>query len=149
MKTTIRFLFVGLALLAAGCVTQVQPEKADIIAAVIRPVAKNTVNLVLAKNPKYEEALLALATAADVANGGTLTPDAIKAFVDTFALKYALDAETKLIIASAIDDVIHAYTDVYGKLPEVGDANVQKYLAAFAKGIRDGIAFRHSIAGAP
>lgn len=151
MRKSTLILLAGLALLCAGCVGTVKTETADTISAVIRPVAKNAVNLVLSKNPQYADALLALATACDVAmNGGDLSPSSIKAFVDGLAFKYALDDETKLIIASAIDDVVHAYQDIYGKaVIDAADPNVKKYLTAFARGIREGIAFRQAMTSSP
>lgn len=147
MKTIVNIILAGLALLFAGCVSQVKPNTADTVSAVIRPVAKNAVNLVLAKNPRYADALLALAAASDAATlGGELTPATIKAFVDGLALKYDLDRETKLIIVSAIDDVVHAYQDIYGQaVVNATDPNVKKYLAAFSRGVREGVAFWRTI----
>jgi len=147
MKTKLLVLLLPF-LLISGCVSQgVKPATADVVSAVVRPIAKNAVNLVLAKNPHYDDALLALATAADVAiNGGELDVMTIKAFVDTLALRYQIDPETKIILASAIDDVLHAYQDIYGTDNLSGtDPNVRKYLSAFARGIREGIAFRKSM----
>lgn len=152
MKTKITpLILAAFALLfCSGCVSSgVKTETADTAAAFIRPVAKNVVNLVLAKNPNYTEALLALAAGCDVAiNGGVLEAQSIKAFVDTLALKYDMDNQTKLVIASAIDDVLHIYEDRYQvQVINATDPNVKKCLAAFAKGIRDGVAFRQAMGG--
>lgn len=149
MKTAIRSLLAGLLLLCAGCVSQgVKPETADVISAAVRPIAKNIVLPVLQKNPKYEPALLALATAADVAiEGGNLTPEGIRSFVDTLAIRYDLDPQTKILIASGIDDLAKFYTDTYGpQVSNTADPNLRKILGAFSKGIRDGITFYHQMA---
>lgn len=154
MKTTRLPLIAALVALAiptfvcSACVSSgVKPDTADTIAAVVRPVAKNVVNAVLAKNPRYDTALIALAAASDAAlNGGTLTIENIKAFVDAFALKHELDPQAKLIIASGIDDLATLYRDTYGKQVAVAtDPNVRRILAAFAAGIRDGVAFHNAL----
>src|SRR5690606_20049544 len=107
------------------------------------------VNLVLAKNPELEPALLALAAGAEAAiDGGEITAQVIKGFVDTIASRHPMDSETKLILASAIDDVVKLYQDTYGTAVVSGiDPNVRLYLSAFANGIREGIAFRRAITG--
>jgi hypothetical protein len=144
-----RFLLAVLAIACfGGCATTgVKPQTIDTVAAAVRPVAKNVVNAVLTNNPKYDSALLALAAGADAAlNGGQLSVANIKAFVDVLGAKYELDAQTKLYIASGIDDLTTFYRDTYGQqFADTADPNVRKILSAFAAGIRDGVAFYHAI----
>lgn len=142
-----RVLLLAVGLLIAGCQSQVSTSTADTVAIVVRPITKNAVNLVLAKNPAYADALLAVASGTEAALGvSELTPQGIKAFVDGVALKYALDNETKVIIASAIDDLVKTYQDATGTtVIAPADPNVRKYLLAFAKGIREGVEFHKAI----
>jgi hypothetical protein len=143
---------IALAVMAilpvTGCQsTGTQPPAIDTLSAAVRPIAKNVVNVVLARNPRYDSALLALAAGADAAlNGGQLTPASIRAFVDALALKYDLAPDARLYIASAIDDLVKFYQDTYGQsVADVADPNVRKILTAFATGIRDGITFFHAL----
>lgn len=147
-------LLVSLSLCAitllgtTGCVsTGVKPQTVDTAAAAVRPVAKNVVNLVLQKNPKYDGALLALAAGAEAAlNGGELTVEAIRSFVDALSSKYDLDAQTRITIASAIDDIATLYRDTYGRqVVDSTDPNVKRILTAFAQGIREGVAFYRAL----
>lgn len=136
----------------SGCVsTGVKPQTVDAIAAVVQPLAKNVVNAVLAKNPKYDEALLALATGAEAAlNGGDLSIQTIRSFVDSLGARYNLDRESKLFIASGIDDVLQFYRRTYAKnVVEATDPNVARVLNAFAAGIRDGVSFFRALNTAP
>ena len=135
---------VALGLFLSGCSTATTPtDNSTRIAAVVRPIAKNVVIPVLSNNPEYETALLALASAADLAvNGTALTPTGIKAFVDTLASQYDIDENTKIYIASGIDDLVRLYSETYGQaVVDATDPNVKLYLAAFAAGIRDGVQF--------
>lgn len=138
-------------LISACASSGVRPQTADKIAAAVRPVAKNVVNAVLTKNPAYDGALLALAAGADAAlNGGELSVQNIKAFVDALALKHELDAQTKVYIASGIDDLVVFYREAYGQQVAVAtDPNVRRILVAFAAGIRDGVAFHRALNAPP
>jgi hypothetical protein len=141
-------LLLGSLFTNTGCVsTGVRPQTVDAISAGVRPVAKNVVNLVLTKNPSYDTALLALAAAADAAlNGGALTQASIRGFVEAFAVQHGLDAQTKLYIASGIDDLAQFYRDTYGQtVADTADPNVRKILAAFSAGIRDGVSLFHAL----
>lgn len=146
-----RILIVLLSLALAGCVSSgVSPEKADTVAAIVRPVSKQLVTAVLINNPSKGDALLALAAAADTAALGVeLTPATIKVFVDAFAARHHLTEVERIYIASALDDLAKLYLDTYGKqVISTIDPNVVKYLKAFATGIRDGVVFHRAITGA-
>jgi uncharacterized protein CbrC (UPF0167 family) len=142
------FCTILCAFCVSGCVsTGVKPQTIDTVAAVVQPVAKNVVNAVLEKNPEYDDALLALATAAEVAlNGGELNVQSIKSFVDALGVKYQLDAHTKLVIASGIDDLVRFYQATYAQqVADTADPNVRRILTAFAAGVRDGVAFHRAL----
>jgi hypothetical protein len=142
------FLLVATLFASIGCVSSgIAPQTVDTIAAAVRPVSKNLVNAVLQKNPQYDGALLALAGAAEAAlNGGNLDVQNIKAFVDAFAVKHEIDAQTKLVIASGIDDLVQLYRDTYGaQVATTTDPNVRRILSAFAAGVRDGVAFYRAL----
>lgn len=153
LSSVIASLLVVTSLLGVtGCQSaNIQQATPDALSAVVRPVAKNVVNLVLARNPHYDSALLALAAASDAAlNGGPLTPANIKAFVDVLALQYELTPDAKLYIASAIDDLVKFYQDTYGQsVADTTDPTVRKILTAFAAGIRDGVTFFHALNDQP
>lgn len=155
MKNPTWSILVSFALacmvLSTGCVSTVKPQTADAIAAAVQPIAKNVVNVVLTKNPAYDQALLALAAGADAAiNGGQLTVPNIRAFVDALASKHKLDAHAKLLIASAIDDLVKFYQRTYGQaVADATDPNVRRILAAFAEGVRDGVAFFRALNAPP
>lgn len=142
-----------LAVAVSACVsTGLKPPTVDTMAAIVRPVAKNVVNRVLQKNPGYDTALLALAEGAGEAvnGGGALTPESIRAFVDTLATRFAMDAQSKLEIASALDDVVQIYRETYGgAVARATDPNVRRILTAFAAGVRDGVALHRAMSAAP
>lgn len=151
IRTIFSLGVLAFSIVLSGCVsTGVQPQTIDTVSAAVRPVAKNVVNVVLTRNPRYDSALLALAAASDAAlNGGTLTQENIRAFVQLFAAKYELDQTTTLYIASALDDLAQFYRDTYGKtVADVTDPNVRKILSAFSAGIRDGVSLAHAMAPA-
>jgi hypothetical protein len=144
-------LIITSLILLTGCVSSgVSPDKADTVAAIVRPVSKQLVTAVLINNPTKDDALLALAAAADTAAIGIeLTPASIKAFVDIFAAKHKLTEIERVYIASALDDLAKLYLDTYGKqVISTLDPNVVKYLRAFASGIREGVAFHEAISSA-
>jgi len=164
-KLCLSFLcLITLAFCLPGCVSSsspstssdqqsTAPDKIDrtaFIASAIQPICKNVVLPVLAKNPRYEAALLALADGADAALQQTeLTPEAIHAFVDALGRRFDLSEDAKLYIASGIDDLVKFYQQTYGaQVASTTDPRVKAILAAFSRGIRDGVAFYRAMSSA-
>lgn len=155
MKIKTCLLLGALCALFTGCATapdgtkklNVSNDQAALIASVVQPIAKSVVLPVLAKNPKYEPALLAIAAGVDtiLMTGDQLTPKTIKQFLDSIAVQYDLTDDARLYIASGIDDLVTFYQQNYGTLVQAADPNMRKILAAFSAGIRDGVEFYHAM----
>lgn len=144
MKSALFVSLFAFTCLFQGCVSQgVSTNTGATIAAVIEPVAKNVVLLVLHKNPSYASAVNGFADALDaVVIGADFNPASEKALVDALALKYTISAEAKLYLASGLDDLMNLYKNTYGVTAVSSmDVNLKGYLTAFAQGLRDGVIF--------
>jgi hypothetical protein len=131
-----------------GCATvkNATPQQVDIAASITKIAVSQIVTPVLTNNPRYEPALLALASGVDVALAvDSLTPEGINAFLDTLALKYEMNNETRVLIGNGILDLLQLYKDTY-QVEEalISDPRLTKMLDAFRTGIKQGIERYHT-----
>lgn len=134
-----------------GCQTvkQATPEQVDMAATVTQLVVSQIVVPVLANNPEYEGALLAVAAGVDVAFAAQeVTPEGINSFLDTVALKYSMDAKTRIYIGSGIMDMLTLYKQTYQTtVVASSDPRVVKMLNSFRDGIKQGVERYHALSG--
>lgn len=168
MKTRINLVLAALALLCfAGCQTTSVPEKSpapatslglthDDGALAVRTLVKTGGAFVLANNPDLAPACLALAAAGDLAlDGVPLTVESIKLFMDSFAVKWNLDQQKKVLLASMIQDVTDIYAQKHGMLPgsvifdPVRDPVARAYLKAFSSALRDAVQLNQAFNAPP
>lgn len=150
MKSLLTTLLLAVfALASVGCstVSHSTPAQVDTVAVITQVTVSNIVLPVLANNPKYEPALLAVAAGVDLAfAAGEVTPVRINSFLDTVALKYEMDAKTRLYVGSGLLDLLDIYVKTYGqKVASTTDPRVVTMLNAFRDGIKIGIARYHAL----
>jgi hypothetical protein len=146
-KSNVTLFLAALALLVfSGCQSLSSSSTAptanvDTAAAVTKIAVSNIVLPVLANNPKYEPALLAVAAGVDIAFAAKeITPAGINSFLDTIALKYEMDPATRLYIGSGLMDLLDVYHAQYGaQVVSAADPRVVAMLNALRDGIKVGI----------
>lgn len=152
MKKIIALLTLSVAL--TGCVTSTKTEvttTTQVAAAITRPTVQTLVVPLLTKHPEYEPALLALAAGADVVfSQGNVDVATLRGYVEALAAKYSIAEADKIVLTLGITNVYQFYVDTYQKpVMDATDPNVKILVAAFTKGIRDGITFYHAYQAAP
>lgn len=137
------------ALAFSGCTSSPQSTSSpDMAIAATRIATSQLVMPVLANNPEYEPALIALAAGIEgaiVLDQG-VTPESVRALVDAVGAKFALDEKTRVIAAGAILDFYDLYADTYKPgVVSATDPTLLKYLTAFRDGVQIGIARYHAL----
>ncbi len=140
---------LALAGVLAGCTSRPQPAGApDFGVAATRIATSQLVMPVLANNPGYEPALVALAAGIEgaiILDRG-VTPESVRALVDAVGGKYDLDEKTRVLAAAAILDFYDLYAETYkGGVIDASDPRVLRYLQAFRDGVQTGIARYHAL----
>lgn len=138
---------VALSFGFTGCATTgstiIAPSYQGLAQSVAEITGKRVAMAVLAKNPTWKPTVLAVSAALPLAFGAgdisTATTDGVLANVET-KIGYILDPALRLDIADGITDLLKILSQTYGaSISKVTDMSIQAVLAAFSKGIVEGI----------